>query len=318
MLISLILLLLISFLLPLSFVSQTLFFIILGLFAVNQGLISKAQNRFFDIELQVVALRKGLIAMEAPTTKKEKSLTLPSLIALLIVLLGAWITYNGIIYTISDLAFQRSLVAAAQNNGSLTYQKQAEAISTFKYRVGFYRVFSQTNLALANTLASREPRGSSPSAAIQRNIITLIQQSINSARAATTIAPQTHLNWQNLSSIYRGLIGFGQNAEGFAIATAQQSINLDPNNPAQYISLGGIYYQLGAWDQAQNQFQIATRLKPDLPNAYYNLGHALEEKGNVQAALEQYEIVKRLVANDRYAFAQITDEINALSAEQKE
>ncbi len=312
MLVSLVSLLIFSFLLPLSFVTQTLFFIILGLFAANQGLITKATNRFFDIELQLVALRKGLITMEAPTAKNEKSLILPSLTAVLIALLGAWITYNGVIYTISDLTFQKSLVAATQNNGSLTYQEQAKAISTFPYRDGFYRVFSQTNLALANSLASQQPKGSSPSAAVSQNITTLIQQSINSARAATTIAPQTYLNWQNLSSIYRGLIGFGQNAESFAIATAQQSINLDPNNPQEYISLGGIYYQLGQWDQAQNQFQIAIALKPDYANSHYNLGHALEQKGDLQNALTQYQIVRSLVANDKVSLEQIDKEIAAL------
>lgn len=312
MLLSLIFLLIFSFLLPLSFVTQTLFFIILGLFAANQGLITKANNRFFDIELQIVALRKGLIAMETPHSRNEKSLILPSLTAVLIILLGAWITYNGVIYTISDLTFQKSLVAAAQNNGSLTYQHQAQAISTFQYRDGFYRVFSQTNLALANTLASQTPRGSSPSAQVQQNITTLIQQSINSARAATTVAPQTYLNWQNLSSIYRGLIGFGQNAESFAIATAQQSINLDPNNPQEYISLGGIYYQLGAWDQAQNQFQIAIALKPDYANSHYNLGHALEQKGDLQNALIQYQVVRNLVANDKTSLDQIDKEIAVL------
>ena len=312
MLLALLALFVISLLLPLGFVTQTLFFIILGLFAANQGLITKAQGRFFDIELQLVAFRKGLIAMEAPHTKNDKSLILPSLIAVLILLMVGWIGYLGILYTTSDLTFQKSLVAAAQNNGSLTYQQQAQAISTYPYRDGFYRVFSQTNLALANSLASREPRGSSPSAEISQNITTLIQQSINSARAATTVAPQSYVNWQNLSSIYRGLIGFGQNAESFAIATAQQSINLDPNNPQQYISLGGIYYQLGQWDNAQNQFQIAIALKPDYANSHYNLGHALEQKGDLQNALIQYQIVRSLVAQDKLSLEQINKEIEIL------
>ncbi len=312
MLISLIALLIFSFLLPLSFVTQTLFFIILGLFAANQGLITKANNRFFDIELQLVAFRKGLIAMEAPHTKNDKSLILPSTIGVLILLLVGWIGYLGILYTTSDLTFQKSLVAAAQNNGSLTYQQQAQAISTYPYRDGFYRVFSQTNLALANTLASQSPKGSSPSATISQNITTLIQQSINAARAATTVAPQSYTNWQNLSSIYRGLIGFGQNAESFAVATAQQSINLDPNNPQEYISLGGIYYQLGQWDNAQNQFQIAIALKPDYANSHYNLGHTLEQKGDSQNALVQYQVVKSLVAQDKASLEQIDKEIAAL------
>ena len=312
MFLSLLALFAISLLLPLGFVTQTLFFIILGLFAANQGLITKAHNRFFDIEFQLVAFKKGLIAMEAPHTKNDKSLVFPSFIVVLILIMVGLMGYFGILYTISDLTFQKSLVAASQNNGSLTYQKQAEAISTFQYRDGFYRVFSQTNLALANSLASQIPAGSSPSAQVQQNITTLIQQAINSARGAATIAPQTSLNWQNLSSIYRGLIGFGQNAESFAIATAQQSINLDPNNPQQYISLGGIYYQLGQWDNAQRQFQIAISLKPDYANSHYNLGHALEQKGDLQNALQQYQIVKALVANDKVSLEQIDREIQAL------
>lgn len=307
-----------SFLLPLGFDTQTLFFIIFGLFAANQGLITKSQSRFFDIELQLVTFKKGLIAMEAISAKNERSLILPSLLAALMLLLVGIMGYFGILYTASDLTFQKSLVAAAQNNGSLTYQEQAKAISTYPYRDGFYRVFSQTNLALANTLASQTPQGASPSAEVSQNITTLIQQSINSARQATAIAPQSYANWQNLSSIYRGLIGFGQNAESFAIATAQQSINLDPNNPQQYIILGGIYYQLGQWEQAQNQFQIAIALKPNYANSHYNLGHALEQKGDLENALVQYKLVRSLVLEDKASLEQIDKEIAALQGKVQE
>jgi tetratricopeptide (TPR) repeat protein len=310
--ISLIGIFVISLLLPLNYTSQTLFFVIIGLFAVNQGLIAKAQERFFDIELQLVTFKKGLIAMEVPHARAGKSLILPSLTGVLILALIVLVGYYSIPYITSDFIFQKSLVAASQNNGSLTYSLQAQAINIFPYRDGFYRVFSQTNLALANTLASQQPTGSTPSQTTQQNITTLIQQSINAARSATAIAPQTALNWQNLSSIYRGLIGFGQNAESFAIASAQQSINLDPNNPQEYITLGGIYYQLQQWDQAQNQFQLAVGLKPDYANSHYNLGHVLEQKGDVQNALAQYEAVRSLVANDKASLDQINKEIDAL------
>jgi tetratricopeptide (TPR) repeat protein len=309
---SVIALFIISLLLPLNFTSQTLFFIILGLFAVNQGLISKAQDRFFDVELQLVTFRKGIIAIETPNAKSGKSVILPSIIGVIMLVFIVAIGYYSIPYVTSDLTFQKSLVAANQNNGSLTYQLQAQAISTFPYRDGFYRVFSQTNLALANTLASQQPAGTTPSQTVQQNITTLIQQSINAARSATTISPQTALNWQNLSSIYRGLIGFGQNAESFAIASAQQSINLDPNNPQEYIVLGGIYYQLQQWDNAQSQFQLAVTLKPDYANSHYNLGHVLEQKGDAQNALAQYQAVKTLVANDKASLDQINKEIDAL------
>ena len=317
MLVSMIAISLISLLLPLGFISQALFFVILGLFAANQGLINKSEDRFFDIELQLVTFKKGLIALETPHAKNEKSIVLPSVTAIILLALIGVLGYYSIPYIVSDVTFQQSFVAASQNNGSLWYQEQGKAIQTFPYRDGFYRVFSQTNLTLANTLASQQKAGTKPDATTQQNITTLIQQSIDAARTAATIAPQTYLNWQNLSSIYRGLIGFGQNADSFAIATAQQSIALDPNNPQEYITLGGIYYQLGQWDNAQNQFQLAITLKPDYANSHYNLGHALEQKGDLQDALAQYQAVKSLVLNDKASLDQINKEITALQDKTK-
>lgn len=304
----------ISFLLPFSFTAQTLFFIILGLFAANQGLTNKNYSRFFDVELQMAAFKKGLIGLETTHTRKDKGLIFPIIVFVLILIAAGVIGYLGTTYAFSDIIFQKSLDYAAKNNGSKMYEEQTKAISAFKYRDGFYRAYSQTNLTLANALASQQPKDAPPNPKTQETITNLIQQAINSARSATTIAPQTYINWQNLSSVYRALIGFGQNAETFAIATAQQSVRLDPNNPAQYISLGGIYYQLGQWENAQNQFQLAVNLKPNYANAHYNLGHALEQKGDLQNALAQYQIVKNLVVNDKVSLDKVNQEIEVLQS----
>ena len=152
------------------------------------------------------------------------------------------------------------------------------------------------------------------SAEDQQAILTLIQQSINAGRQAVTVSPQSSLNWDNLSGIYRALIGFGENADQFAVLTNQQAIALDPNNPQQYVNLGGIYYQLGQWDLASNAFQSAIQIKPDYANAYYNLGHAFESKNDLNSALQVYIVVKNLVANDPESNKRISEEIAAVEA----
>lgn len=306
----------VTILLPISFVNQTLIFIILALFAAIQGL-KKENNKFFDVEIQIVALKKGLISVDSPhTASNQRNLILPFLLAAVIFAIAGLLGYYGSKYVISDVNFQQSIVAASQNNGLLTYQKQSEAIKIFPYRDGFYRVFSQTNLSLANSLASSQKEGAPANPQLQQQVITLIQQSINSAQTATTLSPQTYLNWQNLSSIYRSLIGFGQNAENFAVLTAQRSTILDPNNPTQYINLGGIYYQLQQWENAQSQFQYAINLKADYPNAYYNLGHVLEQKKDLENALLSYQKVLTLVgkSNDKRSIDQINKEIADIQA----
>lgn len=294
-----------SLILPFSGNIQTAFFMLLAIFAAWQG--TSDINRFYDVELHFVQLRKRLFGEERFFVK-----SLPVLMFLLFLLTTAGLGFFSARFLSADVIFQKSLNSASANKLIEIYNNQTSAIGIFPHRDGFYRVYSQTNITLANSLAAQIPANSSPSAQTQQTISTLIQQSITNARAATDIAPQTAVNWQNLSSIYRSLIGFGQNAENFALVYAQQGLALDPNNPQQYLNLGGIYYQLGKYEDAQRQFQVAVNLKPDFANAYYNLGHALEQKGDLQVALEQYQKVKNLLANDKPNLKRIEEEIKAL------
>lgn len=300
-----------AFLLPFSPMMITLFFILLGIFAVVR--VHSHAASYQDVEFHLVALRHGLVESRPFDQGGRISRFLPGLFALVLAgLLGIAGYFTGL-FTMSDITFQKSLVAASRNDGSGTYTLQRDAIAQFPYRDAYHRVFSQTNLALANSLAQQTPEGASPSAQTQQNILTLIQQSINAGRSATAVAPYTAMNWNNLSGVYRSLIGFGENADRFSVLTNQQAIALDPSNPQQYINLGGVYYQLGLWDEASRQFQIAINLKNDYANAYYNLGHALESKGDLQQALAVYQLVKQLTGTDEESVKQIDAEIAALT-----
>lgn len=305
-----------SFIVPFSYYTLVVIFFLLAAYASLRGLID--EHKYFDVELELVALKKGFLAF-APESQREKgygkmlSYTVFALILVLTLFLG-YISYD---YLATNIVFEKSLVAASQNNGQLTYSNQSAALSSFTGKVNdvYYRVFSQTNLSLANSLAASLPKGASPSAQTQQTIYTLVQQSINTARQATTISPLNTLNWQNLATIYRNLIGFGQNADQFAILAEQQTIQLDPTNPQGYIALGGIYYQLGQWDKAQEQFQQAATLKPDFANAYYNIAHTLIQKNNLKDALTALQTVRSLVLKDSANLSKVDQEINALQAQ---
>ncbi len=305
-----------SILLPFSFTTIILFFVLLGIFAATRA--HNNPEKFAETEFYFVALKRGLLAARTEgesislnTTERKYSKLLPIFLFLVLISLVGFPLYFSARLLISDILYKNSLVAYSQNNGLQTYNLQLVAINVYPYRDLYYRGLSQTNLALANALALQQKEGKADAQA-QQNILLLIQQAINAGRNATTIAPTTSFNWSNLSSIYRSLIGFGQNADQFAVQTNQQAIALDPNNPQQYIDLGGIYYQLGLYDDAIRQFQISINLKNDYANAYYNLGHALEAKGNLKEALSTYQAVKTLVANNKESNDKITAEIQAL------
>lgn len=279
---SLVLIAVLSFILPFSFVSYTIFFVLLGFVALE----TKAQ------EEKIGGFGSAL------------------LIFIFSILFAGFTGFFVSKYIISDFLFKSSFLAASSNDSKRTYLLEEKAIQIFPYRDYYYRVYSQTNLALAKTMFSMQDPSIKESNL--KIVYSLIQKSITSAKKATSISPQTALNWQNLSSIYRSLIGFGQNADGFAIASQKQAIILDPNNPKSYLNLGGIYYQLNQLDNAQKQFQTAVTLKPDLANSHYNLGHAFESKGDLQNALAEYLIVNALVENNKTDSQKISKEIGIL------
>jgi tetratricopeptide (TPR) repeat protein len=306
--------LVLSLIIPFSFPIVFLMFVLLGLYSVQEGLSERQKTRFFDVDLKFMTLRKGVLALSDSNTRSDSEYgnLMPWAFSALLIAFLLLFGYQSFRFFYSDYLFQKSLVAASQNNAQATYQLETQAINMFPQRDGYQRIFSQINLSLANNIASGIPQGQKPTDEQQQTIYQLIQQSINSGRAAPTISPQNALNWQNLSSIYRSLIGFGQNADTFAVIANQQALVLDPNNPQEYINYGGIFYQLGQWDNAINQFQIAVNLKPDFANAHYNLGHALEQKGSLQEALNQYQTVKQLVGNSKQSLDQINSEIAAI------
>lgn len=303
--------LILSFVLPFSFNIQAIFFLLLGLYSSYKGLFD--QDDFFDVEIDLVALRKGLFDVSQDSNRKANK-ALPVTLFLLCLVLTAVVGFFTYRYVAADMLFQKSLVASSQNKGVDTYNYEVNAITLFPWRDGFYRIYSQTNLALANSIAAAQPKGQAPNQNTQQTVYTLIQQAISAARTATTTAPETYFNWENLSSIYRSLIGFGQNADTFAIASEQQALTLNSNDPQVYINLGGIYYQLGKWDDAQRQFQLAVNLKNDYANAHYNLGHSLEQKGDLQGALTEYQNVQSLVQGSPNNLQKINSEIAVIQS----
>lgn len=304
--------------LPFSFTLVALLFILLAIFSVIR--IHSNPNKYSETEFYFVALKRGLFsavpegeAVHQSPGQKRFSRILPLLFLIITIITVGVPMYFTTLFLISDLTFQKSLVAASERKALETYNLEIAAINTFPYRDIYYRAFAQTNLAIANAYATQQKPGETPSAETQQNILTLIQQSITAGRNAVQIAPVTSFNWNNLSAIYRSLIGFGENADQFTIVSAQQAIALDPNNPQQYVDLGGVYYQLGKFDDAIRQFQIAISLKNNYANAYYNLGHALEEKQDLQGALSQYQIVKQLVQDNPDNLNKINSEIDAIT-----
>ena len=300
-----------SLLVPYSFTFIFLIFTFLSLYIVYLYL--EHDKNVFDVNLTLVPPQNGLFSLDTHH-KKSTSPALPLVLGFLILLPLCVIGYYSLRLLQSDMKFTLSQKTETLQNGQKTYDLLRDAIQMFPYRDDYYRLFSQVNISLANSLTTSVKPGEQPTQEMQKAVFSLLQQSINSARSSVEIAPLTVTNWTNLGKIYRSLVNVGQNAEQFSVASYQQAIKLNPYDPQNYIETGGIFYQLGQFDAAIAQFQNAATLKPDLPNAHYNLGHAYEAKGDFDNAMKEYEIVKTLTQQNEESVALINQEIEALQS----
>ncbi|KKU63829.1 MAG: Tetratricopeptide [Candidatus Amesbacteria bacterium GW2011_GWC1_47_15] len=213
----------------------------------------------------------------------------------------------GRVYAAETL-FSKALVFAAANEGRQTYDTLISAMRLNPYKDSYRLAYSQTNLLLANSAATKKDL-----TADERNTITqLIQQSIREAKNAVAVNPNKASNLENLAAVYRNLLNLAEGADVWALASYRQAAVLDPVNPNITINMGGILYAQKNYDEAIRLFQHAVDLKPNHANAYYNLSAAYREKGDFKNALVNMQSVVGLIDRNSPDYERAVSELEEL------
>lgn len=194
----------------------------------------------------------------------------------------------------AEATFKKALDGLSTGDAKTTYALMQSAINQNPQVDRYHASFAQVDLALASSIAAKKDVTDSDRSTITQ----LVQQAISEGKAAVTLNPGRSGNWEVLAQIYRSIMPFAQGADQFTIQTYIQATALDPVNPNLRISLGGVYYSLGKYDDAIDSFKLAVLAKPDLANAHYNLAVAYREKKDYDNAITEMNNVLALVAKD--------------------
>ncbi len=227
--------------------------------------------------------------------------------AILLATIGYWLGRS----TIAQYYTFRASIAAAHNNALNVYDFQQKATQFNPYSDLYRRNYSLTNLSIAAALSNNTDKTK-----VDKNkVLTLVQQSIREAKAATQIDPLSSLDWLILGRVYNNLIGVADQADQWAIAAYSQAVALAPNDPSLNLELGAVYFNTNKVDQAIQIFQHTIQLKPDWPNAYYNLARAYRQKGQTADAVAMYQQTLSLLSKDQnnsQAYAAVKAELDSL------
>ena len=190
----------------------------------------------------------------------------------------------------AELYFKKSVDGFAGNNVKVVYDNMRQAVVTNPYIERFRTNFSQTNLLIANNVASKATPAAEGekkpelSETDRQTISQAIQAAIEEAKATVTLNPQKAVNWENLASVYRNIINVAQGADSWTVSAYQRAIILDPQNPAYRVSLGGVMFTFKNYDEAVKLFEQAIAIKHDWANSYYNLAWSSYQKADYQRA----------------------------------
>lgn len=267
-------------------------FITLSLLVATHALVDSNVRLSEAIMLEADVLSSIAGVNETSVIKKEY---FRFIVGVPIVLATIYAGYLGYKNYAGEYYMRQSLTAAARNDGKTTYDMQRMALVVNPTRDNYHTTYAQTNLALANSIASNTELTDVDKQTIQN----LIAQSIRSVRVATeVVGPLNPSNWEVRATVYRSLINVAQNATDWAVGSYNTAIQLDPSNPRLRVELGGIYYSIADYLSAANQFRQATALKSDYANAHFNFANALIQLKDYENALISLDYTKSLIPSD--------------------
>ncbi len=299
--------------LPANIVSITATFVALTLLTIKLKLNSDKTN---DVNLQLttnpeVSSQSDNNYHQLPKTSKFSASVLPWLFTLLSVILIFVFWTRAINIYRANLA----VMEASQNiksNPTLAFNKQLEAAN-----LDPYNPYHRINLSRSYMIAAKEILTSKDAKEIsdddKKKALSIIEQSIAQAKAATQLDPLNVTVWENSSDIYTQLTAYGVPGSGdWALATYSQAIFINPNDPIVYTQLGTFYFNIGDTELATRMFDRAMALKPNWNVAYYNLSSVYKARKDYAKSLAYINECIKLTPPESDVYKKLQEEMEAI------
>jgi len=203
------------------------------------------------------------------------------LLILVFVLVGLF--YLAGQFYLADVKFKQSV----EKNEELV-GKMEKVVNLNRYRENYRRALSQAYLISAWDEANKSEK--------ERNIQllqALSSSSINQARTATMLSPNSVFAWENLGAIYRDSRGLVGGTFPFALEAFAKASELEPANPFFFRERCRINLisEERDWDETIGHCQKAIELKSNYLDAHIQLALVFEEKGDLEKAVQQMESI---------------------------
>ena len=211
-----------------------------------------------------------------------------NVVLLILVFVAAGLFYLGGKFYLAEA----KLVQTAVDRQDLI-RRAEEIVNLNRYRADYRQNLSQIYLVSAWDEAQKVET--------ERNVEllqTLATGSIQQARVATNLSPNSVSAWENLGAVYRDARGLVGGTLPFALESFTKASELEPSNPILYRELCRLNLIIEEgdgekenWDETVAYCQKAVDLKTNYLDAHIQLALVYEQKGEIERALEQTQSV---------------------------
>lgn len=287
---------------------------------VGQLALFLAISLLLPLNLVTVFLLVWILSNNILATKETKLIlnvgeknfnVMPYVVAVLVLVGVGFGSFWAARMFLGDFYMRNSLVAAAKNDGTKTYELQIKAIGFNPNLASYRKTYSQVNLSLAQTLLTKSDITDDD----KTKASTLVQQAVREAKAAVSLNQKNPEYWYNLAGIYKTLVGLVDGAADWSYQAYQQTIILDPVNPTYSLDMGGLLYAAGSYEQAERAFEQSVTSKTDFANAWYNWAYAAKQQNKISAAVTRLEKALTLVPADSTDYTTASKELETWKAE---
>ena len=218
-----------------------------------------------------------------------------SFIFIIILILGLGLFFMEGQRYIAEVRYLQGITAWQQgkNDEALTYLSSAISHSGGN-QDSFWRDLSQIYLL---KIQEELQKGKTPEETT-KVVSPLISNAVNSAKAATDVAPQNVANWSVRGFTYRQMINVLTGADEWAITSYEEAIKLEPTNPYLFTELGRVYSAKNEPEKAREQFQKALSFKSDYAPARFQIALIYVGENKIAEAINEMEDAKKQSPND--------------------
>jgi len=231
-----------------------------------------------------------------------------SLLVSLFILLGTFVSTKKLL---ARVYLRNSLLAASKNDGISTYDLQIKAISLDPTWAELRRIYSQTNIGLAQSLSQQQDLPEVD----KEKISVLLQQAIREAKDTVSLDQTSAIYWNNLASIYKTLIGSVEGAPDWALESFQQAALLDQADPLVRMEMGSLYFSANQFENADRLFEEVLLRKGDFANGWYNWAHTAKNMNRLADAVTRLNQALLLVPIDSTDYDKASKELASWRAE---